>query len=60
MVQRYDQDAVMKVYEYDSIRLALPKDGDLVFYTVVKRVIDIAGALLGILLFFRCLCSSRS
>ena len=51
MAQRYDQDAIMKVYEYDSIRLSLPKDGDLVFYTLVKRVIDITGALLGILFF---------
>ena len=37
--------------KYDSIRLSLPKDGDLVFYTMVKRVIDITGALLGILFF---------
>ena len=60
MAQRYDQDSIMKVYEYDSIRLSLPKDGDLVFYTVVKRMIDITGALLGICFFYRCLCSSRS
>ncbi|NBD26334.1 sugar transferase [Paenibacillus sp. T1] len=51
MPQRYEQDAVMEISDYDSIRRALAKDGDLVSYTVVKRLIDITGALLGLLFF---------
>ncbi|MBM7563612.1 sugar transferase [Paenibacillus sacheonensis] len=38
----------MKLSEYDSIRRELAKDDGLNSYIVVKRMIDIAGALLGI------------
>ncbi len=51
MAQRYERDAVMEISDYNSIRNALAKDGDLVSYTVVKRLIDITGALLGLLFF---------
>ncbi|SFI28199.1 Sugar transferase involved in LPS biosynthesis (colanic, teichoic acid) [Paenibacillus sp. UNC496MF] len=48
MAQRYDREAV--VTDSDSFRLALTKESDL-SYLVVKRVIDIAGALFGLVFF---------
>ncbi|MBO7744915.1 sugar transferase [Paenibacillus sp. MWE-103] len=48
MAQRYDREAVAT--DSDSFRLALTKESDL-SYLVVKRVIDIAGALFGLVFF---------
>ncbi|MFC4810050.1 sugar transferase [Paenibacillus sp. GCM10023250] len=48
MAQRYDREAV--VTDSDSLRLALTKQNDL-SYLVVKRIIDIAGALFGLVFF---------
>jgi lipopolysaccharide/colanic/teichoic acid biosynthesis glycosyltransferase len=51
MARRYEQEAVVKVSDFDSNR-RMPVNGrKLVFYTVLKRAIDITGAVLGLIFF---------
>jgi lipopolysaccharide/colanic/teichoic acid biosynthesis glycosyltransferase len=51
MARRYEQEAVVKVSDFDS-NLRMPVNGrKLVFYTMLKRAIDITGALFGLIFF---------
>lgn len=50
MALQYDREAAKRIVEIEKMRLAELNGGNLAFYNVAKRVIDVTGALFGLLL----------